>query len=60
MAFKVHQSVTTRAKNPNAKYKVKYSYKQQGTISNNKFTTLKYTYSKLVNNLVVKKYSYAV
>lgn len=54
---KVYQAVTTKAKNKNAKYKVKYTYKVYNQPNSNKII---YSYSKIISRLNTKKYSYAV
>ena len=55
----VYQNVVLRAKNKNAKYKLKYTYKQDVS-TNNGLTSIKYTYAKLIESLDKKKYSYEI
>lgn len=57
MAIKQGISGYTLAKNPNAKYRLKYSY-SLGQIARNGTVTTKYNYSKLISTLSTKKYSY--
>lgn len=46
------------ASNPNAKYKLKYTYNVSQVARNGTVTT-KYNYSKLISTLSTKKYSYS-
>ena len=59
MATSAYQSITRRATNKNAKYKMKYTYGQQ-IITTDTTRYEKYTYSKLITLLSPQKYSYAI
>ena len=58
MAIRQGIRTYTLAKNPNARYKLKYTY-NSGQIGTNGNITTKYSYSKLISSLTTKKYSYS-
>ena len=59
MAVQGRQSVVIKAKNSNAKYKVKVKKYQYITGDDNRINIL-YSYSRLISSLPTKKYSYAI